>query len=202
MGVALYVTHPEIIPDENIEVGKWSLSDKGRQRANAFAKQLQLTNAVPIYSSTETKAIELAQILAHPHQCCITQVQEMGENDRSSTGFLPPPKFEQQVRQMFKSPDKSIRGWESAKDAQYRITQACEIALQAHDNAQLVVFCGHGCVGTLLKCHLGKRAIRQDEDQRVHGNPGGGNYFMFDIVSRRLISDWQPMEQWQSQKIQ
>ncbi len=38
-----------------------------------------------------------------------------------------------------------------------------------------LVFCGHGCVGTLLKCHLGGRPIRLEEDQRRMAAPGGGN---------------------------
>ena len=58
----------------------------------------------------------------------------------------------------------------------------------------LAVFCGHGAVGTLLKCHCGARAISRDEDQRRMAHPGGGNAFVFDVSRRALYCDWMAME--------
>ena len=51
-----------------------------------------------------------------------------------------------------------------------------------------------GAVGTLLKCHLGGRAIARAEDQRRVGDPGGGNVFAIRLADRRLLCDWTPME--------
>lgn len=59
------------------------------------------------------------------------------------------------------------------------------------------VFAGHGCVGTLLKCHIGGRAIARHEDQRVVAHPGGGNLFAFELAAKRLICEFTPMENWQ-----
>jgi len=49
-------------------------------------------------------------------------------------------------------------------------------------------------VGTLLKCHLGNRAIARGEDQRRLGDPGGGNVFVVRLADRALLSDWLALE--------
>jgi hypothetical protein len=49
-------------------------------------------------------------------------------------------------------------------------------------------------VGTLLKCHLGGRAIARSEDQRRIGDPGGGNVFVFRLADLALLTEWMPME--------
>ncbi|MGO7302215.1 hypothetical protein ACCS72_38835, partial [Rhizobium ruizarguesonis] len=48
-----------------------------------------------IVSSDETKAIETAEILAEASGVPVEFVHAMHENDRSATGFLPPPQFEE-----------------------------------------------------------------------------------------------------------
>ncbi|MNU06611.1 hypothetical protein D3C72_2518660 [compost metagenome] len=58
-----------------------------------------------------------------------------------------------------------------------------------------VIFCGHGAVGTLLKCRIGNRRISREEDQSRIGALGGGNGFLFDLAARQLLTDWTPMEE-------
>jgi hypothetical protein len=55
-----------------------------------------------------------------------SKVADLGENDRSATGFLPPEEFERVADEFFGSPEKSARGWERAGDAQVRIVRAVE----------------------------------------------------------------------------
>ena len=59
---------------------------------------------------------------------------------------------------------------------------------------RLAVFCGHGAVGTLLKCHVAGRPIARREDQGHSGNPGGGNCFVFDLAAGVLHSEWTALE--------
>jgi len=93
----------------------------------------------------------------------------MGENDRSSTGFLHEDAFQAAANWFFAHPYESFQGWERAIDAQHRIVTAVQAVLSAHDPETPIAFIGHGGVGTLLKCHLGERPISRLEDQ-----PGGG----------------------------
>ncbi|MDS7595956.1 histidine phosphatase family protein [Agrobacterium tumefaciens] len=190
---ALYITHPQVKIDPNVPVPEWGLSDLGAERAIkasrlAWARQLRR-----IVSSEEKKAIETARILADACGASVETVAGMHENDRSATGFLPPPKFENAADWFFTHPTESFHGWERAMDAQNRIVSAVEALLEDHAPDQSIVFVGHGGVGTLLKCHLARQPISRRQDQPG----GGGNLFCFSLADRRITCDWTAMETWQ-----
>lgn len=194
---ALYLTHPQVRVDPEVPVPQWGLSEIGRARAQALAERGLLPADAKVFSSDERKALELAAIIGTD---VITDPQ-MGENDRSATGFLPPDQFEATADRFFAAPLESVDGWERAIDAQSRIVAAVAAALEQVQPGQFPVFCGHGAVGTLLKCHLGRWAIARAEDQSRLANPGGGNGFVFDLAQRRLYCDWTPFEDLQSEQI-
>jgi len=191
---ALYVTHPQVVQDPAVPVPRWGLSPKGRERAERFANHKMAHAARRIISSNETKALELAQAIATISGVRVESGDKFGENDRSSTGFVPAERFEQLADAFFAEPTVSTEGWERAIDAQARVVAAFEAALLGHDSDVPVMFTGHGAVGTLLKCHLGGRRIARSEDQRRIGDPGGGNVFVVRLNDRKLLSDWMAME--------
>jgi broad specificity phosphatase PhoE len=112
----------------------------------------------------------------------------MHENDRTATGFLPGPEFEATADAFFADPDRSVCGWETARDAQARIVAQVQAALARYAPAHLV-FCGHGAVGSLLYCHLAGVPIDRRWDQ-----PGPGHWFAFDIATGTPAGHWRPME--------
>lgn len=180
--------------DANIPVPLWVLSEIGRQRAEAFAARGVIPTGAMIFSSRETKAMQLADILAASAQTLVLTDHLMGENDRSATGFLPPALFEQAADAFFAEPMVSMQGWERAIDAQQRIVATVTTALASVPADTPAVFCGHGAVGTLLKCHIAGRPIARSEDQSRHGHTGGGNCFAFDLEPLRLGGEWVAME--------
>jgi broad specificity phosphatase PhoE len=191
---ALYLTHPQVRMDPAVPVPLWGLSEEGRQRAETFAARRIVPAGTFVFSSRETKALELAEIVAAGAGTPVLADHLMGENDRSATGFLPPSLFEETADRFFAHPHESIDGWERAIDAQARIVETVITALRSVPPDTAVVFCGHGAVGTLLKCHLGQRRIARSEDQSRHGHRGGGNAFLFDAGGTALLSEWMPME--------
>lgn len=184
-----YLTHPEVEIDPAIPVGQWHLNARGRARAEAFAGAPHLAGTVAIYASREAKAIDTAAPIAATLSLTPILRADMGENDRTATGFLPGPEFETTADAFFANPDTAIRGWETARAAQARIVAAAEAALaEAPDGDVLLI--GHGAVGTLLYCHLAGLAI-----SRAHDQPkGGGNVFAFERISRNILHPWLPME--------
>jgi broad specificity phosphatase PhoE len=141
-----------------------------------------------VWCSTECKARDGAEILARHLGRPVTELAELGENDRSATGYLPRIEFEAVANRFFAHPDESIRGWERAIDAQRRIVGALEAILTASLSGEGdVAIIAHGGVGTLLLCHL-----RGDPIGRQHDQPSnnGGNYFAFDITMRRVHQGW------------
>jgi broad specificity phosphatase PhoE len=193
MTFGLYITHPQVRIDADVPVPQWGLSDIGRARAEQAAQARWARKLHRIVSSDEVKAIETAELLAAAAGVPVEILHDTHENDRSATGFLPPPQFEEAADWFFAHPDQSFKGWERAVDAQARIVSAVSTLLDGHDAQLPIAFVGHGGVGTLLKCHLQGQAISRRHDQPG----GGGNLFCFSLANRTVSCDWTPFEKWQ-----
>ena len=187
--VVRYLTHPQVAIDPAVPVPLWGLSALGRARAEALAGSRALAGTTRIVASAEVKAVETAEILGQALGVRVESREAMHENDRTATGFLPPPEFEATADQFFANPETSIRGWERAIDAQRRIVREVDAALATPGDGD-ILFVGHGGVGTLLLCHIAGLAIARRHDQPA----GGGSVFAFDLITRRLLHDWRPME--------
>lgn len=194
MSYALYITHPQVRIDPAVPVPQWGLSDLGWARARNFAFHPLVARAGRIVSSRENKALQLASCLAEPRGLSVESWDNFGENDRSSTGFVPQETFALLAERFFGAPDESAEGWETARAAQARIVSAVNACLELHDPDVPILLCGHGAVGTLLKCALAGRQIALAEDQRFRANAGGGNVFLFRLADRKLFGDWVEME--------
>lgn len=188
-GLLRYLTHPHVRIDPAVDVRRWSLSDEGHARVMALARSGALTGTRRVISSAEVKARETAGPLARALDCAVEIREDMHENDRSATGFLPPAEFEATADRFFAEPDVSVRGWETARAAQARIVAAARSVLAAHDGGDLL-FVGHGAVGTLLFCALADLPISREQDQP----PGGGSYFAAPLPMGKPYHGWRPME--------
>jgi broad specificity phosphatase PhoE len=190
LAIIRYLSHPQVAIDPDVPVPDWGLSSLGLARAEAFAKAAVLGATARVVSSAERKAIETAECIASVLGIAVEIRPVMHENDRSATGYLPPPEFEAMADAFFASPDESVRGWERARDAQARIVAEVGAVL-AQPNAGDVLFVGHGGVGTLLLCHLGREPIARKRDQPA----GGGNLFAFDAATGIVHHGWCSMEE-------
>lgn len=190
--MVIYLTHPQVLIDPDVPVPNWQLSVEGRQRVDAFADHIaaaDLGGAVAVVASAERKAVETAAPLAAALGTRVDVRPGTHENDRSSTGFLAPPLFEAQADAFFANPDRSMRGWEAASDAQARILREVMAAEADHDGHALII-CGHGAVGTLLYCALAGLPISRQWDQLA----GGGCWFAYSRKARRPLARWAVME--------
>ena len=185
-----YLTHPqvEIVPD--IPVPQWGLSKIGTRRIQNLSASSALANTKRVVSSGETKAIEVAEILAYSLGVTFEIHEGMHENDRSSTGFLESTAFEKMAGRFFTNPEMSVEGWEPASAAQTRIVSEAEVLLASHAEGDLLIV-GHGAVGTLLYCHFANLPIDRKYDQMA----GGGNFFAMDIASQQILHHWRAMEE-------
>ena len=185
-----FITHPDVLIDPAVPVPDWGLAPRGVARLEHLAAQPWLRDTRSLFSSAERKARQGAEILAAALALPVTVLPELHENDRSSTGFLPPPEFEGVADAFFAHPHVSVRGWERAVDAQARIVAAMERVL-AQAPAGNIAVVAHGAVGTLYLCHLKACAISRTEDQPP---TRGGNYFTFERDSRRLLHGWRSID--------
>lgn len=187
---AYFITHAEVDIDPAVPVPQWRLSPKGRARHEAFNRHDFVRHIGAIYTSDERKARDGGEILADHLGLPAQVVPALHENDRSSTGFLPPPEFEATADAFFANPELSIRGWERAIDAQARIVKTVDALLDAGPCGGDIAIIAHGGVGALLLCHLLREPIARRHDQA----PGGGNYLTLEVATRRLLQGWQPIE--------
>ena len=183
----LFLTHPEVVIDPAVPVPRWHLAPAGIAKLRRFAASGALEGVGAVWSSTEAKAIETAGILAAARGLGVRVREDLGENDRSATGYLPPPEFERMADAFFANPATSVRGWEKAADAQARIVAAVQ-ALAAEETAPGdILVAAHGAVGALLRGHLMGVPISRALDQ-----PAAGCWFAVEWPAFRLLTPaWQ-----------
>jgi broad specificity phosphatase PhoE len=192
IGIAYFITHPDVTIDPSVPIPDWSLSSEGVRRMVRLLDRAWVGNVRAVFTSAERKAVEAAKILADHLSLEPIVIADLGENDRSATGYLPKAEFERVADEFFGHPDESIRGWERAVDAQRRIIRAvdCTIAMAPPDGDIAII--SHGAVGALLRCHLKGVPISRTEDQPAGR---GGNLYSFDIEPRRLLSLWHRIDE-------
>lgn len=191
MSIVLFITHPEVTIDPNVPVPEWSLSPLGRRRMGLFCEHRFAGRISRAFASTETKARDGAQVLAERLGLEVEIDADLGENDRSATGYLPRPEFLQVARQFFAEPERSVRGWERAVDAQHRIVRAVH-RIAERNVTEDVAIVSHGGVGTLLMCHVLNHPISLALKPPA---PEGGSYFALDAASFELIHGWLDLEE-------
>jgi broad specificity phosphatase PhoE len=191
MSTVYYITHPDVVIGPDVLVDQWPLSLRGRERMRAMLKSPWVSGIRAIYCSAEQKAIDGAAILSEAVSIPYVVVAQLGENDRSSTGYLPGPEFESVVDEFFCRPEASVRGWERAVDAQSRIVAATMVILRSQPDEGDIAMVAHGGVGTLLLCYLKDTPISRKHDQPP---TNGGNYFVFDRTTLGVLHGWQPIE--------
>jgi broad specificity phosphatase PhoE len=184
----LFITHPEVIIEPNVPVTRWRLSKSGIDRMRVFVTSSVVENVREVWASSETKATEAAHLLAARFGLPVHIKSELGENDRTATGFLPPAEFESVADEFFARPDESIRGWETAAHAQARVLRAFEEITATQKGDGDVAIVAHGAVGTLLMCQLLGRRITRELDQ-----PFQGHFWTFEPTSSQLLHPWRPI---------
>lgn len=105
-----FVSHPEVEVRPEVPVPDWPLSERGHARMQKCLRLPWVSNIGAVYASTERKATDAAGHLAAHLSVPVCQLQGLGENDRSSTGYLPPQEFEQVASAFFAAPGESVRG--------------------------------------------------------------------------------------------
>lgn len=178
------VSHPEVVVRPEVPVPRWELSAAGRARLEHLVALPWAGALARVVSSAEPKAERTARALAGVTGLSEVVDEDLGENDRSSTGYLPPAEFEAVADAFFARPGESVRGWEPAHRAQRRVVGAVARATAGASGDVAVVT--HGGVGTLLLCHL----LGVPVDRR-HDQPGQGSWYRVDAASGRVAHGWQ-----------
>jgi broad specificity phosphatase PhoE len=191
MASLIFITHPEVVIDPDQPITDWPLNAIGRARMERFVELLADRSITAVHASTERKARDGAAIVAERLGLSYRTHEDLGENDRSSTGFIAPPEFWAVVREFFGRPHESIRGWERAIDAQTRIVNAVKRVLREDETSGDIVVVSHGAVGCLLTAHL--QTVEIGRESRPQ-HPGGGCFIVIDRDTFTLTQNWRAIE--------
>jgi broad specificity phosphatase PhoE len=186
-----FITHPDVRIDPQTPVPDWALSERGMARMHAALAQPWVAQLSAVYSSAERKAREAAGVLSERLGWQLRIDPDLGEVNRSSTGYLPHAEHEATADAMFAQPDVSARGWETARHAQARILEAVHAIVLADRTGGAIALVSHGAVGALLMCHLSRVPIDRKYDQP---GSGGGNYFVFSYPPGAVKQGWRPID--------
>jgi len=192
MTTVYFVTHPEVRIDPAIPVPDWQLSEPGWRRIRSFCARPELSRVSDVHVSNERKALDCAEALMAARRLSFRIDPRLGENDRSSTGYVAPPEFWEIVARFFDRPHESILGWERAADAQNRIREAVWDCVANGSGGGDVCIFSHGGVGTLFLCDLLNEPISRVRSQPISG---GGCYFAFVAETKALVHDWRDIAQ-------
>lgn len=191
MSHVYFITHPEVVVEPTVPIAKWGLSAVGFERMRKLLHQPWIESIQSIYSSTEQKATDAAGVISTHLEIPFTQIAALGENDRNSTGYLPRREFESVADEFFLKPQASIRGWETALDAQDRIVTSVESVIENEQNNGSIAIVSHGAVGALLLSRLRNGNISRHHDQP---GEGGGNFYVFDRKTGNVMHGWHSFE--------
>jgi broad specificity phosphatase PhoE len=180
----IFITHPDVTVDPGSPIEDWSLSAQGKARAKTFSRSSVLRNVTQLWSSAEKKAQDTAAILSNALSVTVQTHPQLGENDRSATGFLPPEQFEAAADAFFADPAYSFRGWETASRAQARIVEAISEITAKHETDDIAIV-SHGGVGTLFFCHCLEAGISRTYDQ-----PHQGHYWVAELPKLIPVHGW------------
>lgn len=148
------------------------LNETGRSQAEATARHLSDKKIEAIYSSSLSRAYDMACTIAKYHEVQVQASDELRElNQGEFEGLTLTELFENHgefLQQWFRDPaDARIPGGESMRELQERAWSALEEITQKHDDGNVVVVCHNLCNMTLL-CRIMKldladfRRIQQD----------------------------------------
>lgn len=146
---------PEVIPGQPPET--WKLSDKGRQSCVPLAEKLAAYSIAKIFSSSEPKAIETAELVATKLGITTEVANDLFEHDRSDVPHMRSGEFISAMEQFFRRPDELVLGKETASECEQRFDAAIKDLLTAHAGKEIAVV-SHGTVLALFLAKLTGRS--------------------------------------------
>lgn len=140
-------SQPEI--DPGVPANQWKLSSEGRELCKCLAKKLSGYEIDSVISSTEPKAVETGEMLAHSFGRPFRRVDGLHEHDRSDVAYLHDAEdFNRAVHSLFDKPAEPVFGRETADMAHQRFSDAIDSVLEAYEGRGLAVV-AHGTVISL-----------------------------------------------------
>lgn len=143
----LLIKHSEPVVDLESPPSKWVLSDRGKQRAGLLAAYLADRGIDVLYSSSEVKTVQTAEIVGVATGLPVNVVHDLREHERENTPIVGDEEWRSTVIDAIQRQDAHIYGSEPVSAARIRFGMAVERLVKPvgnHEKAVAVV--AHGTV--------------------------------------------------------
>ncbi len=128
----------------------WILSNEGISRCVWLAEELARLGVSVLYSSTETRARQTAEITARRLGLVCTTLEDLRENDRTGLPYIDDSDaWQQRFAEFFARPARRVIGNESADEACERFARALQSIVEDHSHERVGVV-AHGTVISLF----------------------------------------------------
>lgn len=145
MSNLLLIKHSEPVVDFGITPANWVLSDRGEQRAGLLAAYLADRGINALYSSSEVKAVQTAEIVGAATGLSINVVPDLREHRRENASVIDSSKWRSLVIQSIRKQDEQIYGSEPVATARMRFGEAIR-RLMKSESGQKIAVIAHGTV--------------------------------------------------------
>jgi broad specificity phosphatase PhoE len=126
MPKVILVKHARPDVDPQVPSEQWRLGPEGREGANRLADRLRGYQFARLYSSTEPKAVETAQVVARSLDLSVAETADLHEHDRRNVPHMESREFISMVALFFSQPERLVLGNESADAAYARFAAAVD----------------------------------------------------------------------------
>jgi broad specificity phosphatase PhoE len=145
----ILIKHAQPKVDPLISSREWVLSDEGQTRAQDLAERLRPLEPQLIFTSSEPKASQTAQILADRLAAPTQTIDGLEEHDRTNVPHLPSRDFISFMALFFQRPRQLVLGEETADRAKKRVVKAILEAVEKAAGKTLAIVT-HGTVLALF----------------------------------------------------
>jgi len=152
----VFIKHAKTKKEENVPIERWTLTEEGRKAAEDLADSGIFDDVDILISSNEDKAYLTIKPIAKRLNKEIRRVDELGEIKRPGSEVLPTKEYEDVKARIFKDPNYTERGWETANHALNRFKAAVEKINGEYSNKKILI-CAHGTVLTIYFAALKNR---------------------------------------------
>jgi 2,3-bisphosphoglycerate-dependent phosphoglycerate mutase len=182
------IKHAMPILSAHVPSNQWALSDEGKEKAKVLSNYVKEYETSRLFSSTEPKAIETAQIVGNQLNREVIVRDNLHEHLRSTKRKIyPTDEFHHIIRKFFKYPDVLIFGEETANIAKRRFLNAVDNVIKEAPSDEDVVIITHGTVMTLFISHYNE--VNEFDVWRSFGLPSIVELSLDDFSLIRFINE-------------
>ncbi len=142
----ILIKHSEPVVGLELPPSKWGLSDRGRQRANSLAEYLADRAIGGLFSSSEVKAVQTAEIVGKATGLSLNVMHDLREHERDNTPIVDAETWRSTVIKSIRNQNEQIYGSEPVSTARIRFGAAIGKLMEPGGSDQVVAVVAHGTV--------------------------------------------------------